>query len=199
MSFIVGEVLLFTLACLWMGLSIPLKLSIQSPPHLTLYLSVINLFFGIILEAYQAKKQRLKLKKLYNELKAGESKKNSPAVVTDISKEKLDAVISFIHENYKSDLSREGLAIAVDMNPNYLSTLFNTYTGKKINDYINGIRIKDARQQLLETNDKIIEVAYDTGFESLATFLRAFKNETGKTPSEYRKSFKYNLNSSSFI
>ena len=100
----------------------------------------------------------------------------------------MQQVITFLKENYTSDISREGLAHAIDMNPNYMSRIFKQYTGAKLNDYINTLRIDDARERLTGSNSKIIDIALETGFESLATFNRVFKQITGKTPSQYRTS-----------
>lgn len=117
---------------------------------------------------------------LYDKLKEDEP------VINESSQEKLEKILEFIRENYTSDLSREGLAAAVDMNPNYMSTLFRKYTGFKINEYINKLRIEEAAGKLAERDAKVIEIAYAVGFESLTTFNRVFKTITGKTPTEYR-------------
>ncbi|MCP4135806.1 MAG: helix-turn-helix transcriptional regulator [bacterium] len=192
---IIVKFILICISNIWQGLSIPLELTIQCPDYLTYYLGIVYIFIAILYEAIEARRQRQSLNKLYNRLKEKKPQKNPrPApTISGTSEEKLDTVIAFIEENYKSDLSREGLAAAVDINPNYLSTLFNAYTGKKINDYINGLRIKDAIQQLGSSEKKIIDVAFDSGFESLSTFIRAFRNETGKTPSQYREKIKASL------
>lgn len=134
---------------------------------------------------YQRRIFRLKL--LYDhidEQKTGSARKKT---VTDSTEEKIKKIIGFIEENYTSDISREGLASAVGMNPNYFSGQFREYTGKKINDYINEMRIDDAVVKLRERNARIIDVALSIGFDSLSTFNRAFKNVTGKTPTEYRR------------
>ena len=74
-----------------------------------------------------------------------------------------------------------------------MSKLFYQHTGKKINDYINHLRITDAARQLAESSNgkKIIDIALSVGFDSLSTFNRAFKNVFNLTPSEYKK--KYNI------
>ena len=101
-----------------------------------------------------------------------------------------DRLIDFIKENYKSDLTRDGLAEAAGMNTYYFSKKFSEYTGKKINDYINELRIEDALKQLKDMETSIINIAFAVGFESLSTFNRSFKAVTGQTPSAYRKELK---------
>ena len=98
----------------------------------------------------------------------------------------MNTVLEFIRENYKSDISREGLAAAIDMNPNYMSSQFKTYTGKRITSFINELRIDEAKQRLREENQMVFDIALSVGYESFSTFNRAFKKITGTTPTEYR-------------
>lgn len=107
--------------------------------------------------------------------------------ITDSTGEKIEEIIEFINENYKSDISREGLASAAGMNPNYFSSQFREYTGKKIGDYINELRIRDAAEMLKDKEARIIDVALSAGFDSLSTFNRLFKNIIGKSPTEFRR------------
>ena len=60
-------------------------------------------------------------------------------------------------------------------------------SGEKINEFINELRINDAIEKLKNTDNKILDIALDTGFDSLSTFNRAFKHFTGTTPREYRE------------
>jgi AraC-like DNA-binding protein len=183
------EFFLFVFCTLWGTLSVPLELPIQPPDSIMLFFYLIYIFLAILYEAVLSKRQRKKIDRLYKKLKNVDEKKSQKSIplITQTSEEKLESIIEFIKQNYTSDISREGLAAAVDMNTSYFSTLFNTYTGKKINEYIHSLRIKDAAELLEKTDDKIIEIAYKVGFDSLATFNRAFKNETGSTPTEIRK------------
>ncbi len=132
--------------------------------------------------------------KLYKKLQAGDNHLNhqenddtNQISVNTESAEKLNKIKSFIEENYRSDLSREGLAAAVGMNPNYMSRLYKVHSGIKINDYINQLRIEDAERRLLAGNERIIDIALYVGFESLTTFNRAFKHINDMTPTEFRE------------
>ena len=55
-------------------------------------------------------------------------------------------------------------------------------------DYLSEIRLKRAKYLLRETSKSMGDVAVETGFNSPAYFTTFFKQHTGKTPSEYRKS-----------
>lgn len=95
-------------------------------------------------------------------------------------------VLNYIRENYMQDIYLDLVATKLNLSPNYLSSLFKDKTGINFIDYLNSVRIDKARE-LLETGTKRInEIAVDTGYNSIHSFIRAFKRYTGKTPNEYR-------------
>lgn len=73
--------------------------------------------------------------------------------------------------------------------PHTISMIVNTHFNKSFPDFINCYRIKRAIEILQsENNNLTIEgIAYDCGFGNRISFYKAFKKETGKTPSEYLK------------
>lgn len=100
---------------------------------------------------------------------------------------KIKEAIIYIHNNFREDISREGLAAMLDIHHDYFSKAFKYYIGKSLNDYIYDLRIKEAIRLLLETEDNIIDIAMNVGFDSVKTFNRAFKKLTGKNPKDFRK------------
>ncbi len=134
---------------------------------------------------------RIKMDHLYEKIKLTEEHEKHAhdgdnLSVTEEAEKKLTRVTDFIKEHYTSDISREGLAAAVGMNYNYMSRLFKVYTGKKLSEYMNQLRVEDAAGKLKDKNAKIIDIALSVGFESLVTFNRVFKKTMGETPTEYR-------------
>ena len=115
------------------------------------------------------------------------SPKRSYPVISDMAEEKIQKVVSYIHENYTFDISREGLAATVDVHPDSLGKLFKSFTSKKLGDYINELRVRDAAAKLIETDDTIINIAFAVGFDSLRTFNRVFPRYFGMTAEKYRK------------
>jgi AraC-like DNA-binding protein len=74
--------------------------------------------------------------------------------------------------------------------PNLLSETINKRMKLTFPDYINSLRIRDARLLLKDPayqNKKIAVIAYETGFNSLSVFNAAFRRHTDTTPSAYRK------------
>ena len=118
------------------------------------------------------------------------SEKTQPRWLSNIShesKEKIEGLIEHIHSNFLQDLSRNDLAESIGLHPDNLGTLFKKITGVKLRDYIYKLRIEEAAKRLVESDDKIIDIAFETGFESLRTFNRAFPKFMQTTPGEYRK------------
>lgn len=127
--------------------------------------------------------------------KAIETEKNSSAVkISHQTEEKIMKVVSYINKNFKYDISREGLAAMVDLSPSRMGKYFTACTDKKINDYINELRINYSLKPLRESSDSVIDIAFSAGFESLSTFNRAFKKYIDITPSEYRNKYRKGLN-----
>ncbi len=108
-------------------------------------------------------------------------------VISTATEAKVKKAMDYIEKNYTSDISREGLAASLDINPDHLGKAFKAVTGEKISDFINRLRIRDAAGKLVDTNDKIIDIAFSVGYESLSTFNRAFLKEMNTTPQAFRK------------
>ncbi|MBI6874685.1 helix-turn-helix transcriptional regulator [Clostridium aciditolerans] len=70
--------------------------------------------------------------------------------------------------------------------PNYLSTIFNEKNGISLKDYINKLRIENAKKYLVETDMKISDISKIVGYNQLSYFGSIFKKFEGCTPNEYR-------------
>lgn len=82
------------------------------------------------------------------------------------------------------------LAQALEIPTAHLSRVINEHLGRNFYEFVNHYRVEDAKRRLAgpdASQDKLITVALDCGFNSLATFNRVFKELGGRTPSEYRK------------
>ncbi|MEJ5362157.1 MAG: AraC family transcriptional regulator [Spirochaetota bacterium] len=105
--------------------------------------------------------------------------------------EKYKALIKIIkehiHEYYNSPIDRYTIALQCEMHPDYISKVFKSEEGITINKYIQIVRLEKARYLLLYSDKKIIEVAFDVGYENLATFYRHFVKHFKKSPQQIRK------------
>ncbi|RKP48727.1 response regulator [Cohnella endophytica] len=96
-------------------------------------------------------------------------------------------VQTFIQDNLHTELTRDDIAHSIYRNPAYLSRMFRKETGFSLSDYIAQLRIDRAKRYLVETNDKVSNIAEDVGYVHFSYFAKLFKKMTGLSPQEYRK------------
>jgi len=94
---------------------------------------------------------------------------------------------SFIRQNYKMPISLADVANAIDVNPSYLSRVFKTDIGKTVVEYVNETRI-DAAKRMIDEGEQPKDIAKQLGFNSASYFITVFRQATGKTPMQYKKS-----------
>lgn len=96
--------------------------------------------------------------------------------------------ISYLQENYAmEELSTNLVARQVNLSTSWLSTKFKEEVGIGISDYLNNIRIQQARKLFDEQDYMIYEVAEKVGFASSQYFSKMFKQVLGLTPNEYKR------------
>ncbi|WP_242202282.1 helix-turn-helix domain-containing protein [Aestuariivivens insulae] len=89
-------------------------------------------------------------------------------------------------------LSMESLASDLGMSKSYFSKLINSYSEYNFSDYINSLRVAQAKK-FLSNNEfseyTIVAIGLECGFNSKSTFYSAFKKFTSETPTSYRDQF----------
>jgi len=88
------------------------------------------------------------------------------------------------------ELTLGNLAELVGTTNRKLSILLNQNQKVSFYDFINRYRIEDVKEKIQSRNYdnfSILGIAYDAGFKSKSSFYRAFKKETGLSPSDYKK------------
>ena len=75
----------------------------------------------------------------------------------------------------------------VGLTPRRITDIFKQEYGVTPKEYADSLRLRAAKEMLAQTQEKVIDVAYQAGFSSLSAFNRFFKQHTGQTPTEYRK------------
>lgn len=86
-----------------------------------------------------------------------------------------------------NELSLSSLADSLDLTPHYLSQVINQVTNKNFFEFINSYRVQFAKELLLNSNDTVLNIAMNSGFNSKTTFYNAFKKDSSISPSEYRE------------
>jgi AraC-like DNA-binding protein len=91
-----------------------------------------------------------------------------------------------LYQNEKLNLSM--VADAMDLTSHQLSELINVHFGKSFSRYVREQRIEAARSLLASQPDaSILAISLETGFKSQSNFYAAFKEITGQSPGDYRK------------
>ncbi|HHV31641.1 helix-turn-helix domain-containing protein [Caproiciproducens sp. LBM24188] len=101
--------------------------------------------------------------------------------------EKINKTFEYIEKNYREDINLDDIANAVGFSKYYFSRIFKDITEKSFHQYLNEFRIKKAEELLENADISISQAAFESGFSSIATFDRLFKQIKGYTPQEYRK------------
>lgn len=102
--------------------------------------------------------------------------------------QKLQHLMEMEKPYLNSDLNLRSLANQLKTNTNYLSKVINHTDATNFNDYINRYRVQEMQQRLKNGAHKeftFLSLALECGFNSKATFNRAFKKHTGKSPRAY--------------
>lgn len=98
----------------------------------------------------------------------------------------VSSICTIVQEGYASELSVSRIAEEVFLTPNYISLLFKKETGRTITDYITQIRIGKAKELLLTTDLKVMEISERVGYENPHYFSTVFKKTTGLHPLKFR-------------
>ncbi|MCR5208752.1 MAG: AraC family transcriptional regulator [Lachnospiraceae bacterium] len=112
--------------------------------------------------------------------------------VNDVNKDvykKLSFLLNYIDTNYAEDITLDEAARMIGFSKFYFTRIFKNYTKTSFHNYLMNRRILSA-QSMLSNNMPITDAAYQSGFKTLATFSRAFKNYTNLTPKEYKNKMK---------
>ena len=121
--------------------------------------------------------------------------KYATSSLKDVEKEKLIKRLTNSMENEKpylnENLTLKELANKLETSPNNLSQIINEKFNRNFYEFINEYRISEVKSLLADpdySHYSILGIAFESGFNSKSTFNSVFKQFTGKTPSEFRRS-----------
>ena len=97
-----------------------------------------------------------------------------------------EEVVDYINAHFCDGDSVREIAARLGISYHYMCHLFKAHTGTTVSAYRNAKRIRKAERKLIETDDKISEIAGACGFESISYFTELFTAETGVSPTEFR-------------
>ena len=99
-------------------------------------------------------------------------------------------VTDYIKNNLTADdLSQGAMAEMAGISREYFSRIFKNVTGMNYSKWLNRIRLEKATELLAEDGRTLTEIAMLSGFQSIPSFNRVFREEKGLAPGEYRTLF----------
>ena len=101
--------------------------------------------------------------------------------------ETLKPVTEFIEKNYEKPISVCDMAERMKVSPQYLCRLFLKIYNMRPFEYLNMVRIKEAKELLSNTQLAVGEIALKCGFNSTSYFCGKFRKETGLSPANFAK------------
>ena len=146
---------------------------------------------NILITSPQSIDKTLKSEENISEPTINDKYKNS-GLSKERSLEQFSTLEDFMRTNkpyQNTELTLFTLAKQLSIHPNHLSQIINQHHNQNFFDYINEYRVNEVKEALLSgkyDTHSLLGIAFECGFNSKASFNRAFKKFTGLTPSEFR-------------
>lgn len=99
----------------------------------------------------------------------------------------LERAIEYIEEHLDEDIGLNDVSRETGYSYYHMTRLFTSVLGESVGRYINRRRLYNASEMLIHSDRRVIDIAFDCGFESSEAFSRAFKAAFGSSPVDYRK------------
>ncbi len=110
-------------------------------------------------------------------------------VVFSKNLKKINKVYEYVFQNIQEGIRLEKAAALLDMAPGSFCRFFKKKTDLTFMEYVKRVRVGMAAKLLAESDKRITQICFESGYNNLANFNYYFKSIMGQTPSEYRKSF----------
>lgn len=109
-------------------------------------------------------------------------------VVESYTDEDAKRIVSFIARSYSNpDLDVAEVGREVGLSQSKVSNVFKTALSCSFRQYLNTIRITEAKRLLRSTDRQVADISRKVGYNNVAHFNRIFKSSEGVTPNQYRK------------
>lgn len=99
----------------------------------------------------------------------------------------VDSARLYIDQNFKRSITLEDVSAFAGFSKYYFSRVFKQQMGVSFSEYLRGKRVSMAEDLLIHSRQSIQDIAVASGFGSIATFNRVFRESRGCTPSRYRE------------
>lgn len=100
---------------------------------------------------------------------------------------RLARAYAFMLGHFRDPITLEQIARVASMTPSAFSRFFKRSTGRNVSVVLNEVRVGHAAQQLQGGDSGVAEIAYAAGFPTLSNFNRRFREQLGRSPTEFRR------------
>ncbi|SIQ98981.1 AraC family transcriptional regulator [Maribacter ulvicola] len=105
--------------------------------------------------------------------------------------DRINAICLYVTEHFAEDIRLDYVAREIGkLTVSAFCNYFRNKMDRTFTQFVNEIRIEEAKKIILTTNKDISEIAYECGFQSKSNFYKQFQRINGKSPTQYRKTFK---------
>lgn len=104
--------------------------------------------------------------------------------------DRLVRIMEYVKENFNNEISLSKVAEIEFLTPQYLSRFFEKHMGINFSTYVNKVRLEYAVNELINSDDSITDIAFNSGFPNVKSFISFFKSNYNETPNSYRKKIK---------
>lgn len=104
-----------------------------------------------------------------------------------LTSERIRRIHSHVYQNFRTGIGHRDLARLAGLSPAALSKFFRRTTGRTLTEFINEVRVGEAARRLMDTTENVSEIAYASGFSSLAHFNSTFRQLKQVNPSRFRE------------
>lgn len=124
---------------------------------------------------------------ILGEEKEASKKDGDTAVSEDLPHSAVSKIIGYINNNYTDDISLSSICSKFYISPCYFSRTFKKVAGLGFAEYLNNVRIKEAKNLLRDTAMSITDIGFSVGYKSTTHFGRVFSKIVGCSPIQYRQ------------
>lgn len=110
---------------------------------------------------------------------------------TDSRLDRLKMALQYMQDHHAQKLSTLDISKYLNISEGHFCRIFKHYFKRTPMEYLNYYRISRAARLLEDTEQKVLEVAMEAGFDNLSYFIGTFKHYMGTTPSKYRNQRKH--------
>lgn len=159
----------------------------EDPPEIPVY--ALNLLVGFILLVWGLRQRRPLHRPEADIVQPEQTKYAKSALTAEMAARiatKLTRAMTEDRLHLDPNLSLWSLSKHIGVSDNYVSQVLNEEIGQNFFDFVNGHRVNEAKERLTSSNETILSIAYEIGFNSRSSFYTAFKKSTGQTPTAFR-------------